>query len=329
VIGCIYKDAAGRNHMRVARTSAKTFPTYRWDHGAWVPGWPEHVVPYRLPQLIAAPSNEPVWICEGEKDANNVAALGLIATTNPGGAGKWQHELTQWFKGKEINMGSNKHFDSHRATDVRSQLMPLKRFAEEFVIGISAITHPPKNASAQALDHFIGSQAFIATARIGHLCLIEMEEDEDGKRIPTGRRLFTNPKINIEARQPTLAYTVNVVDVEPDEETGVMIRAPVIQWEGEVAITAEEALAASRPTRGKERKTAMVDEFLRHILTGGPVLAAVIKAQAATHGFSEDQLRSARDRLSVVTLRDKTFPAGTKWALPQHAPSPEERIDDL
>jgi hypothetical protein len=534
----IYKDAAGRNHMRVARTSAKTFPTYRWDHGAWVPGWPEHVVPYRLPQLIAAPSNEPVWICEGEKDANNVAALGLIATTNPGGAGKWQHELTQWFKGKEIvylledndepgrkhtaivtaalrnvvptiitlsfpelpekgdvsdwlaiggnralliarakiererqstqdvhiinlatvrpraikwlwpghlargglelmagtpeigksqiqcqyiahlttgrdwpdgmpgippcriimitaedtaadtivprlkaaganlalveqlhairrngrdemfllgedlerlarlvrhfgdvglvaidpitaYMGSNKHFDSHRATDVRSQLMPLKRFAEEFVIGISAITHPPKNASAQALDHFIGSQAFIATARIGHLCLIEMEEDEDGKRIPTGRRLFTNPKINIEARQPTLAYTVNVVDVEPDEETGVMIRAPVIQWEGEVAITAEEALAASRPTRGKERKTAMVDEFLRHILTGGPVLAAVIKAQAATHGFSEDQLRSARDRLSVVTLRDKTFPAGTKWALPQHAPSPEERIDDL
>jgi hypothetical protein len=42
-----------------------------------------------------------VWICEGEKDANNVAALGLIATTNPGGAKVFQAELAQWFKGKQ------------------------------------------------------------------------------------------------------------------------------------------------------------------------------------------------------------------------------------
>jgi hypothetical protein len=534
----IYKDATGRNHMRVVRTTAKTFPTYHWDRGAWILGWPRHVVPYRLPELIAAPPSEPVWICEGEKDTNNVAALELIATTNPGGAGKWQRDLTQWFKGKEVvylledndesgrkhtaivtaalrdvvptiitisfpelpekgdvsdwleiggnralliarakiererqstqdvhiinlatvrsraikwlwpghlargglelmagtpeigksqiqcqyiahlttgrdwpdgmpgippcriimitaedttadtivprlkaaganlalveqlhairrngrdemfllgedlerlarlvrhfgdvgliaidpitaYMGSNKHFDSHRATDVRSQLMPLKRFAEEFEIGISAITHPPKNASAQALDHFIGSQAFIATARIGHLCLIEMEEDEDGKRIPTGRRLFTNPKINIAVRQPTLAYSINVVDVEPDEETGAMIRAPVIQWEGEVAITAEEALAASRPTRGKGRKTVEVDEFLHDILTGGPVLVTVIKARAAAHGFSEDQLRRARERLNVIAFKEKVFGARSKWALPQHAPSLEEREDEI
>jgi len=60
------------------------------------------VIPYRLPELIAAPAGEPVWIPEGEKDANNVAALGLIATTNPGGAKQWQPELGQWFKGKEL-----------------------------------------------------------------------------------------------------------------------------------------------------------------------------------------------------------------------------------
>ena len=38
-------------------------------------------------------------ICEGEKDANGLAALGLIATTNPGGAGKWTPELNKWFAG--------------------------------------------------------------------------------------------------------------------------------------------------------------------------------------------------------------------------------------
>ena len=90
--------------MKVTRTDAKSFPTHYWDSssGSWKSGWPKTVIPYRLPELIAAPATEPIWICEGEKDANNVAALGLVATTNPGGAAKWQPELAQWFKDKQL-----------------------------------------------------------------------------------------------------------------------------------------------------------------------------------------------------------------------------------
>ena len=47
-------------------------------------------VPYRLPDLLNASE---VYIVEGEKDCNNLAELGLTATTNPGGAGKWQGHL--------------------------------------------------------------------------------------------------------------------------------------------------------------------------------------------------------------------------------------------
>src|SRR6516162_3434378 len=65
-------------------------------------GWPKTVIPYRLPELIAGPATEPIWVCEGEKDADNVAGLGLIATTNPGGAAKWQPELAHWFKDKHL-----------------------------------------------------------------------------------------------------------------------------------------------------------------------------------------------------------------------------------
>ena len=36
--------------------------------------------------------------------------------------------------------------NSHMATDVRAQLGPLKDFSERVQVGISAITHPPKNA---------------------------------------------------------------------------------------------------------------------------------------------------------------------------------------
>ena len=44
---------------------------------------------YRLPQLLAAAPNDWVFVVEGEKDVDTLARLGLVATTNPGGAGKW------------------------------------------------------------------------------------------------------------------------------------------------------------------------------------------------------------------------------------------------
>ena len=78
--------------------------------------------------------------------------------------------------------------DSHKTTEVRSQLGPLKDFAEEVNAAVSAITHPAKNPGKRAIDHFIASQAFIAAARIGHACFEEMEVDsESGESKPTGR----------------------------------------------------------------------------------------------------------------------------------------------
>ena len=49
----------------------------------------------------AAKPDDTIWICEGEKDADNVAAHDLVATSNPEGAGKWTDELNKWFLGKQ------------------------------------------------------------------------------------------------------------------------------------------------------------------------------------------------------------------------------------
>jgi predicted P-loop ATPase len=57
-------------------------------------------VPYRLPELVAAASDHPVFIPEGEKDVDNVRALGLVATCNPGGAGKWKRNYSAFLKGR-------------------------------------------------------------------------------------------------------------------------------------------------------------------------------------------------------------------------------------
>jgi hypothetical protein len=54
---------------------------------------------------------------------------------------------------------------SSQPTDVRWQLGPLKDFAEQTNVAVSTVTHPAKNPGPRAIDHFIGSQAFIAAGR--------------------------------------------------------------------------------------------------------------------------------------------------------------------
>jgi hypothetical protein len=60
-------------------------------------------VAYRLPDLIEAIScGHPLFIVEGEKDVENLRKLGVPATTNAGGAGKWKPELNKFFHNADV-----------------------------------------------------------------------------------------------------------------------------------------------------------------------------------------------------------------------------------
>ena len=73
----IYKDPRGPPYLKVKRTSNKQFPQYHLDDGKWVKGSPKGPkIPYRLPELLAAPLDVWVHLFEGEKDTDNGAALG-------------------------------------------------------------------------------------------------------------------------------------------------------------------------------------------------------------------------------------------------------------
>jgi hypothetical protein len=57
---------------------------------------------YRLPELLAAPVDVPVFVVEGEKDADALIQLGFVATTNPDGAGKWRPEYTETLRARHV-----------------------------------------------------------------------------------------------------------------------------------------------------------------------------------------------------------------------------------
>jgi hypothetical protein len=233
--------------------------------------------------------------------ANN-PAIGLV-TIDP---------ITAYLGGK---------LDSHRATDVRNQLGPLKELAERSDVAFSAITHPAKRPGPKALDHYIGSQAFIAAPRLGHIAIPEFEEGEDGKPKPTGRCLFATPKHNIYVAMPTLAYRLVAVSAGVDAATGEAISISRVEWAEEVGITADQALAAGAEA-AKAKSAPGAVTFLLDILANGPVAKTVIQERASQRGFTEDQLRRARAKAGVVTFKETGKKDGRWfWAKEEHAPA--------
>ncbi len=95
-----YHDAKGELLFQTVRYLPKDFRQRRPDGRDWT--WNlRGVTPvlYRLPYVLAA---EDVFVTEGEKDADRLAALGLCATTSPMGAGKWKPHYNDWLRGKRI-----------------------------------------------------------------------------------------------------------------------------------------------------------------------------------------------------------------------------------
>ena len=102
-----YPYLDGANYLRVDRHDGgeRNFFQHHWNGTRWVHGvkgtYAEIKIPYRLPQLKAALQANPnaeVQISEGESDADAMAQLGFVVTTNPGGALSWTPELTAWLR---------------------------------------------------------------------------------------------------------------------------------------------------------------------------------------------------------------------------------------
>jgi hypothetical protein len=141
-----YTDALGREIYQVVRMKPKTFRQRHGREGSWV--WSmegvERVL-YRLPEIL---KSDKVWIVEGEKDADNLADIGLTATCNVGGAGKWLDGYTDSLRGKDIiicgdaDKPGQDHVNlvfesvSHQARSVRIVKLTGAKDVSDFIEGL-------------------------------------------------------------------------------------------------------------------------------------------------------------------------------------------------
>ena len=93
-----YKDESGQLLYQAVRYELKDFRQRRPDgKGGWI--WNldgTRRILYRLQELLRAAPDDWIFVVEGEKDTDRLYSEGLIATTCPMGAGKWDDKYSEF-----------------------------------------------------------------------------------------------------------------------------------------------------------------------------------------------------------------------------------------
>ena len=100
-----YTDEQGKLLFQVERMKPKAFRQRKPDgHGGWEYKLGDvRRVLYRLPKVVeAVKAGKLICLVEGERDVHTLEAKGQVATTNPGGAGKWRAEYSEILRGANV-----------------------------------------------------------------------------------------------------------------------------------------------------------------------------------------------------------------------------------
>jgi hypothetical protein len=202
--------------------------------------------------------------------------------------------------------------DSHKNAEVRALFAPLGDLAARHNVAIIAVSHPSKAAGTKALMRVSGSLAFVAAARAAYLVL----SDPADKR----RRLLLPMKNNLGPDATGLAFRIEGATVS--SQAGPLATSRIV-WESEpVTMTADEAIQAEAPSKGASAVDEAAD-WLREVLSAGPVGADEVISMAKQEQISERTLRRARELLGIKPAKDG-MEGGWIWSLPPKVAKPAE-----
>jgi hypothetical protein len=98
--------------------------------GGWIWKKGARQVLYRLPELMEGIACYLVLVCEGESDVEAARRLGYIATTHPGGVGKWRDEYDEFFRDADVVVVSDNDAHGKGQADAEIRAQHLSRVAK-------------------------------------------------------------------------------------------------------------------------------------------------------------------------------------------------------
>ena len=156
-----YTDEHGKLLYQVVRFEPKDFRQRKPDgKGGWIYNMHgvERVL-YRLPEVIEV---QDVCVTEREKDADNLAKLGFVSTTNCGGKKQWRDDYSETLRGKNVvifgdnDKGGREHVEQVIAslTGIARSIKRVK-LPEGFKDVSDYIAAQPKGAAKNAITKLI------------------------------------------------------------------------------------------------------------------------------------------------------------------------------
>lgn len=228
------------------------------------PGFKDtRLVPYRFPELLSAKTaGRTIFLTEGEKAADALVSIGVIATSAHAGSGSWPEEITQYFAGAVVIMVPDNDLAGWTyAGKVAAALIPVVKSLRILDLPVEGLTD-----DAWEWVHVLGGtrQALVELAKLSPL--IRHEDD-----VTTPERLSgstpnatapgnvhqetdkTYKPFKIESWQSVKDEPVNwlIQDVIP-EKSFVALYGPPASFKSFIAMDIAECIASGRPWLGKE-----------------------------------------------------------------------------
>ncbi|WP_371233621.1 AAA family ATPase [Pseudomonas sp. QE6] len=182
--------------------------------------------------------------------------------------------------------------DMHKANDVRRALQTVVDFAESQGAAVVGISHFSKGSGGSSpADRVIGSQAFGALART--VLVAAKQEDSDV-------RVLARAKSNISDDQGGVSYTIDPCTVGDGIETTRVV------WGDRIEGSARDILAEVEGSGEDDHKSEFEEacDFLRDLLSHGPVPAKQVKSEASEAGVSWATVRRAKKEIGVAAIKE-------------------------
>ena len=240
------------------------------------------IVPYKLPDLLqATAAGRVVYIVEGEKAADALGSLGVVATTSHAGSGNWSPELNQYFAGANVVIvPDNDQAGWNYAHRVVEALLPDAKSIRVLDLGLTE----PKADAFEWVTKYGGDRQTLAQLAKACPVVTSLTDIQTPQRLQETAET-PQPDEQQPAKSRFLVESWDSIKDEPVEwliediipkKAFVALYAPPASYKSFIALDMAEAIATGREWMGKEVKQAGVVLYIAGEGHGG--LGARIKA---------------------------------------------------
>jgi hypothetical protein len=215
------------------------------------------IVPYRLPELRqAVADNRVIYICEGEKAADALCSLGVVATTSHAGAGGWNPDLNQYFANANVVVVPDNDIAGwNYAHKIVESLIGTTKSIRVLDLNLSN----PKEDAYEWVNRYDGTRTLLA--QIAKACPV-VKSPED---VWTPQRLMlyvpettqdnpsapTKPRVLVESWDSIKDEPVEwLIDSIIPKKAFVALYAPPASYKSFISLDLAEAIATGRDWMG-------------------------------------------------------------------------------